>query len=65
MKKAAQGFVTAASLIFSSLGAHALDIGQKAPMFSAQSTRGEIVLAELIEQQPVILAFYYADFTPV
>jgi len=65
MKKTAQGFVTAASLILSSLGAQALDVGHKAPLFSAQSTRGDIVLAELIEKKAVILAFYYADFTPV
>jgi hypothetical protein len=65
MKKIAQGFMTAAALMFSAIGAHALDVGQKAPLFSAQSTQGDIALAEVYKQKPVILALYYADFTSV
>lgn len=65
MKKTARGLITAASLLLSSIAAQALEIGTQAPLFSASSTRGEIVLADLLERGPVVLAFYYADFTPV
>lgn len=65
MKKMMQGFMTAASLVFSAVGAQALEVGQQAPLFTAASTQGEIALGEILQRQPVILAFYYADFTPV
>lgn len=65
MKKLVKGFFTAASLAVSSIGAQALDIGQQAPLFSAESTQGTIHLAELIKEKPLVLAFYYANFTPV
>jgi hypothetical protein len=41
----------------------ALEVGSPAPDFTAPSTHGEIVLSQLLEQGPVILAYYYADFT--
>lgn len=43
----------------------ALKVGEQAPDFTANSTAGAITLSEIIKQGPVVLAFYYADFTPV
>lgn len=42
----------------------ALRVGDVAPDFVASSTEGEIELSQVVEKGPVILAFYYADFTP-
>ncbi len=41
-----------------------LALGTAAPDFRAVSTHGEIVLSDLLRQGPVILAAFYADFTP-
>ena len=43
--------------------AAALEVNSPAPDFTASSTRGEITLSELLVKGPVILAYYYADFT--
>ena len=43
----------------------ALNAGDKAPPFDAESTQGTISLRSYLGQQYVVLAFYYADFTPV
>lgn len=45
--------------------AAALQTGDNAPDFEAQSTRGSLRLSDLVLKGPVVLAFYYADFTPV
>ncbi|BCR04950.1 hypothetical protein DESUT3_20190 [Desulfuromonas versatilis] len=45
--------------------AFALGVGERAPDFEATSTRGPIVLEKSLEGGPVVLALYYADFTPV
>jgi peroxiredoxin Q/BCP len=42
----------------------ALKIGDQAPDFSVPSTKGKIVLSQLVEQGPVVLALYPKDFTP-
>lgn len=65
MKKTAQGLLTAASIFFGALTAQALEVGQKAPLFHADSTIGPVDLARTLSQKTVVLAFYYADFTPV
>lgn len=65
MKKLVKGFVTAAYVAASALGAQALEIGQSVPLFSAESTQGPIVSSELLGEKHLVLAFYYADFTPV
>ena len=44
---------------------HALDVGDKAPFFEAPSTQGTIRLADYQGKKHVVLAFYFADFTPV
>ena len=43
--------------------AAALQVGDTAPGFKAQSTAGEIELNEVLQEGPVVLALYYADFT--
>lgn len=52
-------------LIGSVTGAHALEAGNKAPLFSAESTGGTISLTDYLGRTHVVLALYYADFTPV
>lgn len=42
----------------------ALKVGDQAPDFSVPSTKGKIVLSQLVEQGPVVLALYPKDFTP-
>lgn len=54
--------VVAATLLSSN--AVALQIGDAAPDFTASSTEGEITLSRVLEKGPVVLALYYADFTP-
>ncbi len=44
--------------------AAALQVGDAAPDFTAMSTRGKITLSQALEKGPVVLALYYADFTP-
>lgn len=56
------GAVIVATLLASK--AVALQIGDLAPDFVASSTKGEIELSLTLEQGPVVLALYYADFTP-
>ncbi|MFC5700440.1 peroxiredoxin [Cohnella faecalis] len=41
-----------------------LAVGDIAPVFAAESTKGRIQLKHLIEQGPVVLIFYPKDFTP-
>jgi hypothetical protein len=65
MKKLAKGMLTATSLLFGAVTAQALEVGQSAPLFTADSNRGEISLAEVLEEKNAVLAFYFADFTPV
>lgn len=42
----------------------ALNVGDNAPPFDAQSTQGTISLQSLLGQKHVVLALYFADFTP-
>lgn len=51
--------------LFFALNSFALRVGDMAPDFKAASTAGEITLSEITQKGPVVLAFYYADFTPV
>ena len=54
--------LVAATILLAS-NAIALEVGSPAPDFTAPSTHGQIVLSQLLEKGPVILAYYYADFT--
>ena len=42
------------------LGAHAVALGDKAPLFTAVSDKGEVSLEDYLGQKYVIIAFYYA-----
>ncbi len=44
---------------------YALDVGDKAPGFEAPSTHGNVILSEFEGKKHVVLALYYADFSPV
>lgn len=65
MKKIIKSIFSVSTLLFSALTAQALEVGEKAPLFVADSTKGKIELKSILRQKPVVLAFYYADFTPV
>ena len=65
MKKLMKGLLTAASVMLGTLSAQALEIGQSVPLFSAESTQGTIHLSDQLGEKHLVLAFYYADFTPV
>ncbi len=56
------GAVAARALLAPNAGA--LQVGAAAPDFTAMSTRGQITLSQALKKGPVVLAFYYADFTP-
>ena len=58
-----RSLATAAMVMLSAIGAQALEVGQKAPEFEAQSTHGKIRLVDYLGRKHVVLAFYYADFT--
>ena len=45
------------------LRAGALDVGDAAPPFEAESTMGTIRLSDYLGKKHVLLAFYYQDFT--
>jgi hypothetical protein len=62
MKRLLKAAAVAAATLLAS-NAVALEVGAPAPDFTAPSTQGEIVLSQLLEKGPVILAYYYADFT--
>jgi peroxiredoxin len=59
--------IRAGSVLFATLlatNASALQVGDKAPDFTARSTKGSIRLSQILDQRSVVLALYYADFTP-
>ena len=58
-----RSLATSAMVALTAIGAQALEVGQKAPPFEAQSTQGTIRLADYQGKKPLVLAFYYADFT--
>ncbi len=43
----------------------ALDVGDEAPLFTAESNQGEIALAGYKGKKHVVLALYFAAFSPV
>jgi hypothetical protein len=57
-------FVLAGLCVIPSVS-EALNVGDKAPPFDAESTQGIISLRSYLGQKHVVLAFYFADFTPV
>jgi thioredoxin-dependent peroxiredoxin len=62
-KSILRSLATTAMVALTAIGAQALEVGQKAPSFEAQSTHGTVRLADYLGKQNLVLAFYYADFT--
>ena len=48
-----------------SVSANALEVGDEAPQFEAVSDKGPINLLDYRGRKNVVLAFYFADFSPV
>lgn len=65
MKKLARGLLTAAWVAVSTISSHALEAGQSVPLFTGESTQGPIHLGDILGENHIVLAFYFADFTPV
>jgi peroxiredoxin len=53
------------SLLFLPLASFALDVGDQAPGFTANSTLGEVSLADYAGKKNVVLPLYFAVFTSV
>jgi len=64
MRHLLKAFMLAVFLMLPSM-ANALNIGDTAPPFDGESTQGTISLENYLGRKNVVLAFYYADFTPV
>lgn len=45
--------------------ADALEVGDPAPLFEAMSDKGTVKLEDFQGQKNVVLAFYFADYSPV
>ena len=58
-----RSLATSAIVALTAVGTQALETGQKAPSFEAQSTQGTVKLADYQGRKNLVLAFYYADFT--
>ena len=56
--------VLAAALILVASPVLALSIGDQAPDFIAQTNQGEVSLSDYLGKKNVILAFYFAIYTP-
>lgn len=52
------------AMVFAHAPSEALQVGDKAPLFEGASTQGAIKLDDFFGKKHVILAFYFADFTP-
>ncbi len=57
--------VTLALLLGTPLAAFAIDVGDRAPLFESASTMGDVRLADYLGKQHIVLALYFAVFTPV
>ena len=58
-------FMVIAFILMSSAPSFALDVGDKAPAFSGESTMGQIESTDYNGKKHVVLALYFAAFTPV
>ena len=57
--------ILASFWIFFPLLAGALEVGDEAPLFEGMSDKGLVKLIDYRGKKNVVLAFYFADFTPV
>jgi len=64
-KSVIKSLTTAAAIALSSFGAYAVEIDETAPAFKAPSTQGIVRLGDYEGEKNIVLAFYFADFTPV
>lgn len=65
MKKSILGSLATSALVaLGSIGTRSPEAGEKAPPFQAPSTSGTIGLSDYAGRKHVLLAFYFADFTP-
>ena len=55
----------ALTLMWIPLETSALNVGDKAPLFKGESTYGPIQLEDYLGKNNVVLALYFAIFTPV
>ena len=53
------------SLLLAPVLAFALEVGAEAPLFEAVSDKGPVSLVDYRGQKNVVLAFYFAAFSPV
>jgi hypothetical protein len=63
--KTLRGVFILMTLMLTPAVSFALDVGDKAPLFSGKSTQGDIQLSEYVGKKNVVLALYFAVFTPV
>lgn len=56
--------VLVAALVLVASPVLALSVGDQAPDFTAQTNQGEVSLADYQGKKNVILAFYFAIYTP-
>ena len=64
MTRAVLFLTLAVLLVLAPVNLPALGIGDEAPLFTAQSDKGQISLENYLGQKYVILAFYFAINTP-
>lgn len=65
MRKSILGtLATSAMVALGSIGTKTPAAGDPAPPFEAPSTVGQIRLTDFQGKKHVVLAFYFADFTP-
>lgn len=57
-------FLCISAMFLTPAAAQALSVGDKAPMFTAESNQGEITLDQYLGKKNVVLAFYFAINTP-
>ncbi len=53
------------SLLLAPAAAFGIDVGDKAPRFAGNSTQGTVQLTDYLGKKHVVLALYFAVFTPV
>ena len=56
--------ILTAALILAASPVLALSVGDQAPAFTAQTNQGEVSLADYLGKKNLILAFYFAIYTP-
>ena len=64
IKKVRGAFILLSLMLIPAIS-FALDVGDKAPLFRGNSTEGNIQLSEYVGKKNVVLALYFAVFTPV